>query len=121
MDDGLKVIAPLINSKGQFCFLDVQKIIYIQTNGLGELIVHTYNDTYKFITILRDWSVLLRKSGFIQVDRGTVVNEKEIASYDSSLHVLKFHVQDGEVSIPVSEKIHRKLKDQYLIMEKKKH
>jgi DNA-binding LytR/AlgR family response regulator len=121
MKEWISMIVPLINSKGQISFLDVHKIIYIQTNRIGELIVHSYDDTYNVITTLRDWSVLLQSSGFMQVDRGTVVNEKEIVSYDPVLHVLRMQLFNGEVSIPVSDKIHRLIKDQYPSNVKKKH
>jgi DNA-binding LytR/AlgR family response regulator len=107
------MILPLLNSEGQYCLLDVQEIIYLQTNGRGELLLYSYDETYKMITMLRDWSTLLHKSGFIQMERGTVVNERKITSYDPHLHVVRILTSGGEVSIPVSEKIHRKIKTQF--------
>jgi hypothetical protein len=73
MKDWIKMIVPLINSKGQFCFLDTQEINYIQTNGAGDINIHSFDKKYRAISMVRNWSLLLQNSDFMQMDRGTIV------------------------------------------------
>ena len=99
------MILPLINSEGQFCFLDTQEIIYIQTNGVGNIYIHSFDEKYRAMSMMRDWSLLLRNSDFMQMDRGTIVNTRNIVSYDPILNVVGILASNGEVSIPVSHKM----------------
>jgi DNA-binding LytR/AlgR family response regulator len=106
------VLIPLLNSKGKYCLLDSQEIIYLQTNGAGELSIYSYDEEFKIISMVKDWSNLLHNAGFMRLDRGTVVNIMNIKSFDSLINVITIRLSSGEVLIPVSQKMLRELKAQ---------
>jgi len=103
------MILPLINANGEHCWLNVEDIAYLQTNGQGKLHVYTYNETYRPISLLREWGVLLQKEGFLKIDRGTIVNARMIESVDPCLRVVVISRAGGAVSIPYSEKVRAEL------------
>jgi DNA-binding LytR/AlgR family response regulator len=55
---------------------------------------------------------MLQNEGFIQTDRGTIVNARKIDSYHPSMRVVTIPWMDGKVSIPFSEKVQRKLEEE---------
>ncbi|MFB9274115.1 LytTR family DNA-binding domain-containing protein [Cohnella cellulosilytica] len=89
--------------------LDVADIVYLQTDGYGEVLFYTFDGKYRAITRLGEWSELLREKGFLQMDRGTVVNMRKIISLDRGLRVIKVAVSEGDVNIPVSERAQKQL------------
>lgn len=103
------MILPLIDSSGEHRLLNVQDIAYLQTNGQGELHFYAYEGMYRPVTLLRDWAMLLQKEGFVQMDRGTIVNARMIESFDSQLRVVTIPLMGGAVTIPFAEKVRRKL------------
>lgn len=103
------MILPLINANGEHRWLNVEDIAYLQTNGQGKLHVYTYNETYRPISLLREWGVLLQKEGFLKIDRGTIVNVRMIESVDSNLRLVKVSLKSEVVSIPFAEKMLRQL------------
>jgi len=103
------MILQVIASNGEHRILDVADIVYLQTDGYGEVLFYTFDDRYRAITRLGEWSELLREEGFLQTDRGTVVNTRKITSLDRSLRVIKVAMSEGDVNIPVSERAQKQL------------
>lgn len=103
------MILRVLNSNEEQCELDVADIIYLQTNGYGEVLFYTFDDSYRPISKLGEWSALLQNEGFLQTDRGTVVNTRKIKSMDRNLRVVKVAISEGEVNIPVSVKAQKQL------------
>lgn len=103
------MILSLIDSKGNHRLLDTQDILYMQTNGSGELHFYAFDEQFRAFSTLKDWSLLLQADGFLQTDRGTIVNTRKINSYDPSLRVVTIPVLDGTVTIPFAENVRRKL------------
>lgn len=106
------MILSLIDSSGEHQLLNARDIMYIQTNGQGELNFYAYEEKYRAVSTLRDWAVLLQNEGFIQTDRGTIVNARKIDSYDPRLRVITIPLMNGNVSIPFAEKARRKLEEE---------
>ncbi|QMV42743.1 LytTR family DNA-binding domain-containing protein [Cohnella cholangitidis] len=104
------MLLPLLNSNGEHRMLDVREIVYLQTNGAGELTIYSYDDEYKIISMVKDLSILLQDSGFIRTDRGTVVNMESIESFDGILNIVKLRTSNGEVIAPVSHKMQKQIK-----------
>ena len=103
------MILLLIDSSGDYRLLSTQDIAYLQTNGQGELQFYTHDETYRPITLLKEWAALLKNEGFVQLDRGTIVNTRMIESLDPDLRVVTIPLMDGAVTIPFAEKVRRKL------------
>ena len=103
------MILLLIDSSGEYRLLSTQDIAFLQTNGQGELHFYAYDETYRPISLLKEWAMLLQKEGFVQMDRGTIVNTRKIESFDPDLRVVTIPLMDGAVSIPYAEKVRRKL------------
>jgi len=103
------MILPLIDSSSEHHLLNVQDIAYLQTNGHGELHFYAYDETYRPISLLKDWAMLLQNEGFVQMDRGTIVNTRKIELFDPNLRVVRIPLMDGAVTIPFAEKVRRKL------------
>jgi len=101
------MILPLINFEGEFCLLDTQDVLYLQTNGRGGLHFYTYEDEYKAVSMLKDWAALLQAEGFIRTDRGTIVNVRKIESYDPILHVMMIHTLHKTVRLPLTRVVRR--------------
>lgn len=101
------MLIPLLSSIGEYCLLDVQEIVYLQTNGAGELTIYSNNERYRTINMVKDLALLLQDSGFIRLDRGTVVKTNSIKSFDPLLKVITIRTSSGEVLIPVSKKMQR--------------
>ncbi len=106
------MLLPLLDSRGKHCLLDVQEIVYLQTNGAGELTIYSYDEKYKTISMVKDWSQFLQNAGFIRLDRGTVVNTRNINSFDPLLNVVRIQLSNGEVLIPASQKMQREIRAQ---------
>lgn len=103
------MILLLIDSSGDYRLLSTQDIAYIQTNGQGELQFYTHDETYRPISLLKEWAALLKNEGFVRLDRGTIVNTRMIESLDPDLRVVTIPLMNGAVTIPFAEKTRRKL------------
>jgi DNA-binding LytR/AlgR family response regulator len=101
---------PLVSSSGEYRLLDVREIVYLQTNGLGEVTIYSYDDEYKIISMVKDLSFMLEESGFVRTDRGTVINTESIESFDGILNIVKLRTSNGEVIAPVSYKMQKQVK-----------
>lgn len=112
------MILSLINSHGELCFLDARNILFLQTNGQGELYFYTYEEKYRAVSMLKDWGQLLQREGFMQVDRGTIVNTKKIEYMDPILRVVRIPLLDGAATIPFTEKVRSKLREELISNEK---
>jgi DNA-binding LytR/AlgR family response regulator len=104
------VLLPLLNSNGEFRLLDVQEIVYLQTNGSGEVMIYSYDDKYKMITKVKDLSLFLGDSGFMRTDRGTILNLERIDSFDGILNIVKLRTSNGEVIMPIAYKMQKQIK-----------
>ena len=103
------MILPLIDSSGKHRLLSTQDIAYLQTNGQGELQFYSNEGISRPIILLKDWAMLLEKEGFVQIDRGTIVNMRRIGSVDPNLRIVTIQLLDGVVSIPFAERMRRRL------------
>ena len=103
------MILPLINSSGEHRLLNTQDIAYLQTNGQGKLHFYSNEGISRPMILLKDWAMLLEKEGFVQIDRGTIVNMGRIGSVDADLHVVTIPFLDSVVSIPFAERMRRRL------------
>jgi len=109
------MILLLINTSGEYRLLSTQDIAYLQTNGQGELHFYTYEEMYRPISLMKEWAKLLQTEGFVQTDRGTIVNTGMIESIDPNLRVVTIPLMDGAVAIPFAEKARRKLEKELRI------
>ncbi|QJD86480.1 LytTR family DNA-binding domain-containing protein [Cohnella herbarum] len=101
---------PLVNSSGEYRLLDVREIVYLQTNGSGEVTIYSYDDKYKIISMVKDLSFMLEDAGFVRTDRGTVINTESIESFDGILNIVKLRTSNGEVVAPVTYKMQKQIK-----------
>ncbi|WP_164472880.1 LytTR family transcriptional regulator DNA-binding domain-containing protein [Cohnella candidum] len=99
----------LIDSKGKLRLMNVQDILYLQTSGFGGLDFYAFDERFKPLTSLQNWFTLLQNEGFMQLDRGTIVNVKKISSYDPNLRVVVVPTHEGNILIPFTENIQREL------------
>lgn len=102
---------PIVDSNGQYRLLNAQDILYLQTDSKGKLYFYTFDESYRAVSLLREWAELLLPEGFIQTDRGTIVNAKKIESYDPKLRVVTIPVKHGAIFIPIVDKERRKLEE----------
>lgn len=100
----------LINSRGELCTVDIQNLIYLQIDGAEGLRFYGFDCKFRALTTIRDWAILLQDHNFMQLDRGTVVNVEKIMRYISDLRVVTVHTSEGEVLLPVAEKVIRPLR-----------
>lgn len=100
----------LRNSSGDFRLLEVREIVYLQTNGAGDVTIYSYDDEYKMISRVKDLSALLEDSGFIRTDRGTVINAESIVSFDGFLNIVKLRTSNGEVIMPVAYRTQKQIR-----------
>ena len=117
--EGRTMLLPLLNEKGEYRMLDVEEIVYLQTDGAGEVSIYSYEDKYRAISMVRDWYQLLQNSGFWQLDRGTVVNRKSIQSFDPELNVIAIRTNSGEIFIPISQKMQKEIRAQFPVVQAK--
>ncbi len=99
----------LIDSKGKPRVMNVHDILYLQTNGFGGLYFYSFDERFKPISTLLDWCTFLQSEGFLQLDRGTMVNVRKISSYDPTLRVVTIPNHNGNIIIPFTENIRRNL------------
>ncbi|MFC4304390.1 LytTR family transcriptional regulator DNA-binding domain-containing protein [Cohnella boryungensis] len=100
----------LVDSNGDICLVDIQDMVYLQMNGHEGLHFYTDNGIYKALTAAKDWAAFLQDKGFLQLDRGTIVNVKKVAAYNSELRVVTVTTSEGNVFLPVAEKVQRQIK-----------
>ncbi|BBI31355.1 LytTR family DNA-binding domain-containing protein [Cohnella abietis] len=107
------MLLPMLNTKGDFCLLDAQNIVYLQTNGAGELAIYSYDEKYRVLSKVKDWTLLLQDAGFIRIDRGTVVNTRSIEAFDADLNVIKLRTSNGGLWVPVSRKMNQEVANHF--------
>ncbi|MFB9274153.1 LytTR family DNA-binding domain-containing protein [Cohnella cellulosilytica] len=107
----------LVDSNGDVCLVSIQDMVYLQMNGREGLQFYTDNGIYKALTATKDWATFLQDKGFLQLDRGTIVNVKKVAAYNSELRVVTVPTSEGNVLLPVAEKVQRQIKKLLLARE----
>ncbi|RED58615.1 LytTR family DNA-binding domain-containing protein [Cohnella lupini] len=96
---------PLLNSEGVIRWVDGQDILYLQTDGSGDVTLFAYDETYKAISTVKELFRLLEPAGFVRVDRGTVVNPSRIDSFDPLLNVARIRTSESIILISVPERM----------------
>ncbi|WP_373232983.1 LytTR family DNA-binding domain-containing protein [Cohnella sp.] len=100
----------LVDSNGDICLIDIQDMVYLQMNGHEGLHFYTDNGIYRALTAAKDWAAFLQNKGFLQLDRGTIVNVKKVAAYNPELRVVTVTTSEGNVLLPVAEKVQKQIK-----------
>lgn len=104
------MILALISPNGELCAVDVQDLIYLQVDSADGLRFYSYEGKFKALSAIKEWAALLQEQNFIQVDRGTIVNVGKVKEYNPHLRVVTVHTSEGEVLLPVAEKVIRPLR-----------
>ncbi|MFC5469259.1 LytTR family DNA-binding domain-containing protein [Cohnella suwonensis] len=103
----------LLNDKGQCRLLDVGEILYMQTDGTGDLTIYSYDEKFRTISSAEDFAEFLREAGFVRTDRGTLVNMRQVEAYDPAQNVLRLRLKEGEVLVPAARNRRRILRDYF--------
>ncbi len=103
---------PLFDREGICSFVNLtEKILYLQTNGYGKIRLYSGADEYRPVHTVEEWFKLLGQSGFVRVDRGTIVNLRKVCYFDPVLRILGMRTENGgQVVVPVAETMIRRLK-----------
>lgn len=97
---------PVKDEHGQIRLLHLTgEVIYLQTNRSGGIDFFTECGKYTLIRRMEDWEAWLdaRTSGFLRVDRGTIVNLQKQWQYSPELRALKLQVGTNCIHVPVTE------------------
>ncbi|CAH1216915.1 hypothetical protein PAECIP111893_04204 [Paenibacillus plantiphilus] len=93
-----------------------EDVLYLQTDGGGRLLFHTFDKEYRALQGVEDWANYLHHRGFHRIDRGTIVNLRKIEVFDQELRVLILNTFDGAVSLPIAESMIKVLHEELRIM-----
>lgn len=101
-----------IESKGKIIFIDIDSIIYIESQN-KDCYIYTKNRKYIDRTPLKDFQDELEAKGFFRIQRGYLVNVryiKEICSKSNNLNYVKMKYFE-KTKLPVSRNKIKELKD----------
>ncbi|RXZ79907.1 LytTR family transcriptional regulator [Paenibacillaceae bacterium] len=98
-----KLQVPVVTLQGTPDVLRLdQDVVYLQSNGRGSLSFHSYDQEFKAVQRIEEWSNVLLQRGFLRVDRGTIVNLHRIIALDRKLKVIYVETKQGVHAIPVT-------------------
>ncbi|MFC5404428.1 LytTR family DNA-binding domain-containing protein [Cohnella soli] len=103
----------LVNDQGQCRLLDVKEIVYMQTDGAGDLTIYSYDEKFRTISSAQDFAEYLREVDFVRTDRGTLVNMRRVETYDPAHNVLRLRTKEGEVLVPAARNRRRVLREYF--------
>ncbi|WP_186438327.1 LytTR family DNA-binding domain-containing protein [Cohnella terricola] len=103
------MLLSLLNGRGEHHLLDVREIVYLQTDGNGNITIYSYDDEYKMISTVKQLSGLLQQSGLVRTDRGTLINPNYLETFDGILGIIRLRTAIGEVIVPVPRKTQKQI------------